>query len=117
MGADIYIFTEYDPEFPESAKEFVEKHENYYYFRDSYNWSNLAWIKDLSYWRDFVEDPLEFLQELASITDEEIEKYVNKTFKDESDKEKESWIRYFKGKRDYIKALVDAEIIDIDYSV
>jgi len=111
MGADIYIKTK---------RKLPPKYDKYlcgeeYYFRDSYNLTNLAWVIKLSYWNDFVKNPVEFLKRLANISDEQIEKYVES--KNLSNDEKNELIEILKSKRDYIKEIVKAGILNIEYSI
>jgi len=109
MGADIYIVSKSKP----NAKivKWWEKSFCYgptkkgkayiYYWRDSYNRTNLAWVINLSYWKQFESDPKEFLKKLSKITDKEIETYVKSLNLDFKDRE---WlIKLLKKKRDYIK--------------
>lgn len=141
MGADIYIQTKKPPDLPDNKfternvinpEQFDEEyiHEIFegqdydtkspvYYYRDSYNHTNLAWVKGLSYWILFHDDPEEFLRQIANTTDEEIEKYVDHkilmgAFKED---ERDEIINYLKQKRDYLKALVEAGIKVLSYSI
>ena len=74
MGADITWLV-----VMEQAKlneyEGEEMMEGTWYFRDSYNDSNLAWIKKLSYWGSDIKtlpEKKEFFEKMANITNMEI---------------------------------------------
>ena len=96
-----------------------------FYFRDSYNLTNLAWVIGLSYWE--TKKPKEnyklFFNKLAKITDSQITNRVKLIFETEKGIQKnetqEGWIAVLKEKRDLIKA--NLEIINkatkIEWSV
>jgi len=96
MGADITFYKGQDDNF---------------YFRDSYNHTNLAWVIGLSYWQVHKRGKkkyIDFFNKLAKITDEQIRDRVKCLFTEKrneianGEKEKD-WIRMFKKKRDMIR--------------
>jgi hypothetical protein len=96
MGADIWLWN--------------GKRGRARYFRDSYNETCLAWVIDLSYQEDFEKNPTRFMKKLASITDEQIENYVQNMhgllllFGDLDEKRKKrKLVRILKSKRDELK--------------
>jgi hypothetical protein len=93
MGADITFY----------------KGEEKYYFRDSYNKTNLAWVIDLSYWKTKgKKNQIKFFEKLADISDQQIESYVEKLHSDPKKNNIEpdlnGWVRMFKEARDEIKS-------------
>ena len=127
MGADIWIYTKKEPNFDGIDSKIVEKEPNgSYYYRDSYNVTNLAWVIDLSYWESFEKSPIKFLKKLTKITDEQIEKAVRENIKNELDymlgreyteEEIQEIIHFLKTKREYLKRLIEAGIRKIEYSI
>lgn len=94
MGADLSFY-----------KDDIE-----FYFRDSYNETNLAWIADLSYWSgpQKKKGQIKFMKKLADITDEKIKDHVHKLFAGKKNniakgETEEDWIKMFKEKRDDVK--------------
>lgn len=91
MGADITIY--------KGGEEF--------YFRDSYNSTNLAWIIGLSYWQtkgNRKQECREFFRQLMNISDGEIVKHVKKLMKKESvEGTPNEWVEMFKEKREDIR--------------
>jgi hypothetical protein len=104
---------------------------NTYYFRDSFNRSNLASVIGLPY-SEFQtarnqSKKIAFIRKLAEITDEQIESYAtdeknpdcNNAYvmlgleSSEDEIDPQSLICFLKNKRDYIAAIVKAEIIRI----
>jgi hypothetical protein len=106
-----------------------EKGETLYYFRDSYNDTNLAHVIGFSYWSGSPKIILkdnkiarykEFIIELSKITDKQIEEYYKKNFDDKKViawmnikeqaikiKTKRKLIKCLKDKRDDIKKNID----------
>ncbi len=127
MGADIWIYTKKEPNFDGIDSKIVEKEPNgSYYYRDSYNVTNLAWVIDLSYLKSFEKSPTKFLKKLTKITDEQIEKAVRENIKNELDymlgreyteEEIQEIIHFLKTKREYLKRLIEAGIRKIEYSI
>jgi mRNA-degrading endonuclease RelE of RelBE toxin-antitoxin system len=79
-----------------------------FYFRDSYNASNLAWIIGLSYWKSpaTLRGRKDFFKQMARITDKQIVEYVKKLHENPEQShikpDVAGWKRMFKGKRDEI---------------
>lgn len=102
MGADIYF-------------------RNGEYFRDSYNLSNLAWVIGESYWnnaRKTKADQNKFMEKLANITDEQIEKYVKTKVRKEiksgiADESESDWEKMFKEKRNQLKKLLNKKQLKV----
>jgi hypothetical protein len=92
-------------------------------FRDSYNDTNLAWVIGESYWGCSRKsaDQNKMMAKLANITDEQIKKYVDiKTRKSFGDnnweftaKKQKEYENMFKGKRDFLKKLLDANKLKV----
>lgn len=107
---------------------FYDKKGKSYYFRDSYNMSNLAWVVDLSYWgigdiitHDDIEmdgKKKEMFVEISKITDKQIENHV-KNLKECPDKDKVALIKLLKDKRDDLIAHIDIikNAVSIGWSV
>jgi len=76
---------------------------------ESYNKTNLAWVRDLSYWQGgkTKKQRIAFFEQLAEISDEEIETYVEKLHKSPEKHniapDKDGWLRMFREKRDEVK--------------
>ena len=90
MGADITFY----------------KGKKSFYFRDTYNNTNLAWVIGLSYWccKNNKKFKIEFFEQLAKITDEQIKERVddlhgNKTKEYHIVPDKKSWTKMFSNKR------------------
>lgn len=109
MGADIT--------FDDGKREF--------YFRDSYNLSNLAWILGLSYWEDggdTVKEHIAFFEKLSLIKDKQIKDYVHMLFttkKDEIGGTEKGWIKIFQEKRNDIQAHMSIihKAVHVEWSV
>jgi len=129
MGADIYIFTKKEPDFTGIDPEIVVREENSsWYFRDPYNGYSLAWVIGLSYGREFMEDPADFLEQLSRITDEQIERYAREQLVEEelvlvgeTEVKVKCDVNYFlrraKLRRDYLRRLVEAGIVEVEYAL
>jgi len=112
MGANIYIY--------------VSGAGEPFFFRDSYNPCNLAWVIGKSYWSDFPDDPSDlkgrigFLEALAEITDEQIENYLRSKSQEWrlSESERKELTRILGNKRDYLKGILTShQIIKIEACV
>jgi len=127
MGADIFIFTRREPDFTGIDPEIVVREENSsWYFRDPYNGYGLYRVIGLSYGREFVKDPIGSLERLSKITDEQIERYareqlVEETSVDETGVKVKYDVGYFlrraKLRRDYLRRLVEAGIVKVEYAL
>ena len=120
MGADIFLFTKRKPDFTGIDPEIVVQEENSsWYFRDPYNGYNLARVIGLSYGEEFVRDPVTSLERLSKITDEQIERYAQEQLVKERRVKYD--IKYFlrraKLRRDYLRRLVEAGIVDVEYAL
>lgn len=112
MGADVTFY----------------KGDESFYFRDSYNSTNLAWVIGLSYWKDGGKESSkslirrkEFFRRLGRITDEQIKIRVNNLYSDLScninrKENPKEWIKMFKDKRadirKHIKLINNAERVE-----
>lgn len=79
-----------------------------FYFRDSYNPTNLAWVINMSYWKcpNSLKAHKRFFEKLATITDYEIAKYVRKLHEDKESNivpNVAGWTKGFTLKREKIR--------------
>ena len=112
MGADIYFV----------------KGKRSCYFRDSYNYTNLAWVKGLSYWgimsdstfnynipyvddKEMIEKQKEMFLAMATITNAEIKKHVVSLYAKEANEAKKNYEKNIKVVKDIIKK--DKQIVKI----
>ncbi|MCD6418732.1 hypothetical protein J7M00_08125 [bacterium] len=134
MGADLYIKSKADPdaevvrkmhkngEFENFVPKKLKDGVYLYYFRDSYNDYNLAWIAGKCYLLDFKEDPEAFLRALANVTDERIEWYYKIIYSraeeppegifDETDEER---MRVFEVIESLIRGLAEEPVTDEEF--
>ena len=120
MGADIFIFTKREPDFTGIDPEIVVQEENSsWYFRDPYNGYGLYRMIGLSYGREFVKDPVSSLERLSKITDEQIERYAREQLGEETGVkyDVEYFLRRAKLRRDYLRRLVEAGIVEVEYAL
>lgn len=95
MGADITFY----------------KGDNNFYFRDSYNETNLGWVIGLSYWspdKRTKESRKAFFAKLIEITDKQIEERVKKLYADpnsniDKTEASASWETMFKEARESLR--------------
>lgn len=141
MGIDLSITTKKAPQFNKEVIKFIQRidtnftthsAQNIFYYRDSFNKTNLASVINLSYSKEFPENNFvsrwSFFGKLAKITDKQIEDYAKDKKKFGcnhqaillgseqilEDYNELDLIDFLKNKRDYISSLLDAEIICIE---
>jgi hypothetical protein len=99
-----------------------------FYFRDSYNGSNLAWVRGLSYWNapETLEGRKALFESMALTTDEDIDAHIEKQMKkDEGNGQKHdkeslaAWKKLLREKRDHLVANMPfiRKAIDVQWSV
>lgn len=141
MGADILFTTTSKPVFDTLILEMIQKDDAYfaersknnlYYFRDSYNRTNLASVLGLSYRKEYQKSgnlisKISFFRKMANITDRQIETFardennpgcnhasviLGETFQKEPIDEM-YLIDLLKNKRDYLAAILAAGVLRI----
>ena len=126
MGADLYITTKRKADFSgldAESLEFMLVHTQkvgrhyVYYWRDSYNTANLAWCVGLDYDRAFENNPIGFLKRLAKSTDREIAQGYKQLCRKFGFKAERRILEFLKEKRNYLKRIVKAGIISVEYSI
>jgi len=103
MGADITFY----------------KGKKKFYFRDSYNPLNLAWVIGLSYWqvKRRKNNYIDFFKQLSEITDSQIEARVDFLFNPKKvEGSKKGWVKMFKEARqeirDNLKIIIYADKVE-----
>ena len=141
MGIDLTITTNKTPCFSKAVVAMLQDldpdyvtlmAQHMFYYRDSFNKTNLASVIDLCYWTEFQGGSFvsrwSFLGKLAKITDKQIEDYakdrkklgcnhysvLTKEMKATENFDELELIDFLKNKRDYLTSLLDAEIIRIE---
>jgi len=123
MGANVYITTDREANFEGLNKERVvdvgEKVGNQYvyYWRDSYNVTNLAWAVGMDYGVSFENNPIRFLERLAESTDGEIEEGYKRLCRRFGVRAEKRVLEFLKEKRNYLKRIVEAGIVSVEHSI
>ena len=126
MGADLHITTERRADFSGLNAKLLEfmlfdtqkvgRH-YVYYWRDSYNPTNLAWCVGMDYGRAFENNPIKFLERLARSTDKEIAQGYKQLCRRFGFKAEKRILELLREKRNYLQRIVEAGIISVEYSI
>ena len=126
MEADIYITTRrkidgIDPYTYDSKGRPV------YYYRDSYNPTNLAWLINKSYWVEFWDSPEEFLKSLADIDPKSVPELLQEKIRSNSvykamceslsQDRIERLVEMLVKKIEFLRKGFEAGIVEVDYSI
>jgi len=127
MGADVYITTEREANFGGLNRGLVgfmieqaSRDGSYYvyYWRDSYNLTNLAHTLSMSYWeKAFENNPIKFLERLSRASDKEIERGFEERCRRFGCNPDVKILELLKEKRNYLGRIFEAGVISVSHWV